>query len=213
MKKTNFLSGLIAIVALIALAMLFAVPAKAQLSAPQTAFSVSTTNPATTLSYLVVSERSANGGTPAVTYLTAGSDLASSQVTTYKVTHVVGAQYATNATTTLSVNNTNGFSSGDVIIIRHYLNDTYEKRILTTMTGSTNLVLTAAPVAAVIPGDTIYRVVTSGAQNIPWGATTNSVGGGAGGPIIVGQRGLPLLMEINATSTAGRLSCAGVYLP
>ena len=211
--KKNFVKYLMAIVALIALAMLMAAPAMAQLGAPQTAFSVGTTNPATTLSYLVVSERSANGGTPAVTYLSAGSDKAGSQVQAYKVTHTVGVQYATNATTTLSVNNTNGFSSGDVIVIRHYLNDTYEKRILTTMTGSTNLVVTVAPLAAVIPGDTVYRVVTTGAQTIPWGATTNSVGGGTGGPIIVGQRGQPLLLEIDATSTAGRLSCAGMYLP
>jgi hypothetical protein len=206
MKFTKTIIGLLALLAL------SVIPAKALPNAVG-GFALGSTNPATTLSYAIISGRTpVQGSAPKITYLNVGSDLATSKVQFYTVTAQTACRYATNATVTLSVSSTNGFASGDVVIIRHYLNDTYEKRILTTMTASTNLILTAAPVASVIPGDTIYRATTAGAGFIPLGATTNAIGPSSGG-IYVGQADTPLLLEVNATSTAGQISVvSGEYI-
>lgn len=169
-------------------------------------WTVSSTNKHGTLSYAIVSSRSPNGGAPVVKYLNAGSDLATASVQFYLITAEATVTY-TNSTTTLFVNNTNGFSSGsDVIIIKHQNDDSYEKRILTSNTGATNLILTVAPMGVTVPGDKVYRCTTTTAEKqlagtIFWGATTNSLNA-AGAPLYVGQPGLPLLLEINAT-TAG----------
>lgn len=181
------------------------------LDTPSTGFGVGTTNGAGTLSTVIVSARSANGGAPAVSFVSATSDLAGSKVQFYRVVGQTTAKYATNSTTTLSVSDTNGFSSGDVIIIQHVAYDTYEKRTLTTMSGATNLVVTAAPLTAVWPGDVIYEVSTAGAGSIAVGNATINLGGS--GPIYVGQRGKPLLAEVNATSSGTLHVLGGTYLP
>lgn len=183
----------------------------AALPDPQSGFGLGTTNPATALSYVVVPARSANNGAPAVTFLNAGSAAATAKVQFYQNTTLVSAKYATNATVLLHVERTNGFASGDVIIIRHKADETYEKRILTTMTTATNLTTTVAPVGAVVPGDIIYRAQAAGAGSIQWGAITNSL---SGSYIYVGQKGQPLLAEINGTSTDGLINAiGGIYLP
>lgn len=175
--------------------------------APLTGFGVGTTNAATTLSYAVVSANSANGGAPAVSFISAGSDKATSVIQFYKVDAIVRATF-TNSTTRIDVVETNGLADNGTIVIRHVFDDTYEKRTLTTSTGATNLVVTAAPLGTVRPGDIIYHVTTTGAGSIKWGATTNTLGNG-GGPIFVGQSGMPLLLEVDATGSAGSLQCAG----
>lgn len=168
-------------------------------------FSAGSTNRHGTLSYAIVSPRSPlTGAAPVVRFINAGSDKVAGIVQSYKVTAQATAQYATNATVTLHVNRTNGFASGDVIIIRHITDDSYEKRILTTMTVATNLTTTAAPLGAVVPGDIIYRCTTTGAGTIYWGASTNSLSA-SGGPLFVGQKDTPLLLEIDAT-TAGAIN-------
>lgn len=175
-------------------------------------FAVGSTNRHGTLSYAIVSPRSpVTGAAPVVRYLNAGSDKVAGIVQFYKVTAQCTAAYATNSTTTLSVNRTNGFSSGDVVIIRHLTDDSYEKRILTTMTASTNLITTVAPLGAVVPGDIVYRCTTTGAGTIYWGASTNSINA-SGAPLYVGQKDTPLLLEIDAT-TAGAINVvAGDYV-
>jgi hypothetical protein len=139
---------------------------------PVNGFGVGTTNGATTLSWAIVPARSANNGAPAVAYISATSDKAASKVQFYKVTAQTTARYATNSTVTLYVTATNGFASGDAIIIRHMADDSYEKRTLTGNSAATNLVTTAAPLGAVVPGDMIYRVTTTGAGAIACGAAT-----------------------------------------
>lgn len=208
MKFTKYILGMIVCTIMFAMA----APVMAALFDPVNGFGVGTTNAASTLSWAVVPARSANGGAPAVSFINAGSATATSKIQFYKVTGVVQAKYATNTTVTLSVASTNGFASGDVIIIRRARDETYEKRTLTTMTTATNLVLTAAPTGAVYPGDYIYRVSTTGAGHITWGASTNSLGGI--GTIYVGQKGMPLLLEIDASgSTASLNAVGGIYLP
>ena len=203
MKKT------LKIMAALLVAFAFALPALA-LDDPANGFGVGSTNSGGTASYVIVSARSANGGAPAVSLINATSDLTTSKVQFYKVTEETVAQYATNSTTTLSVNNTNGFASGNTIIIRHMGADSYEKRTLTTMTGATNLVVTAAPLGAVVPGDRIYKVVSAGVAAVPVGNATLSV---TGQYLFVGQRGKPLLADLTGTSSCQLNALGGVYLP
>lgn len=178
---------------------------------PQNGFGVGSTNFNVNPSWAIIPARSANGGAPAVNFIAAGSDLAGAVVSFYKVTAQTVARYSTNVTVTLSVDRTNGFASGTVIIIQHLANDSYEKKILTTMTASTNLITTVAPAGTVSPGDIIYAVSTSSAPSIAWGATTNTISAAA--PIVVGQRGKPLLVEINSTSAGQLRAVGGTYLP
>ena len=186
-------------------------------AAPQpasTGFAVGTTNGATTLSYAVipVGGDTAADSAPRVQFINAGSDLATSQVQFYRVLSSITATY-TNSTVTLFVNSTNtgdAWQSGTVLIW-HGLDGKYEKRTLTANTGSTNVVVTAATLGAVRPGDKLYKVTTTGAGAITWGASTNSLVG-TGSALYIGQRQSPLLVEINAT-TAGAINVvSGDYI-
>lgn len=186
--------------------------AQLNLIPPSNGFSVATTNSNVNPSWAVVSARSANGGTPAVYSVNVDSDLASAVLKSYKCTAQTAARYITNGTVTLSVSQTNGFISGDIIVIRHILTDNYERRILTTMTTATNLVVTVAPLEAVVPGDLIYNMKTANAPSVKIGAVTNSFNGG-GGPLIVGQKGIPLLLEVTSTTLGSLNGASGLYLP
>lgn len=190
------------------------------LTDPVNGFGVGSTNVPGALPWAIVGARSANGGAPAVYHINAGSDATLASLRFYRVVSQTEAKFATNATTTISVASTNtpGTSSGwgwnaGTIIIRHMLDDTYEKRTLTTATGNTNIVTTAAP-STTVPGDIIYLVVTNATMGLTaTGAVgTNSVNGG-GGPIYVGQKGKPLMVEVNGTSAAVINSIGGLYLP
>jgi hypothetical protein len=178
-------------------------PAQSLRATAQLGFTTGTTNADTALSYAIVSANSANGLAPVVEYVNAGSDLVTSKLTFYRVDYITSANYS-NSTVTIPVSSTNGVGdNAGVIVIRHVTDDSYEKRILTTSTGSTNLVVTVAPIGTVVPGDLIYHCVTTAAGSVRWGASTNSVGPSSGS-IYSGQAGLPLLIEINAT-TAGNV--------
>lgn len=145
-----------------------------------TAFSAGTTNPGTTLSWAITSAHSANDGVPAVTFLNAITDTTNSQVQFYYCDASCVETYATNSTTTLSVNTTNGIFDGGVVVIRHMASDTYEKRIASgSAAAATNLVLSVAPMTATIPGDIIYHMTKTGAPMI-W-VTTNSTAFAAAG--------------------------------
>jgi hypothetical protein len=145
-----------------------------------------------------------------VTYLHASSDLATSKIQFYKVVAGPTLVTATNSTVTITVERTNGvYAASGVIIIRHTAQETYEKRILTTPTGTNTLVVTVAPYTTV-PGDLIYLASTTGAGSLQWGIVTNGVGPGT---IYVGQRQKPLLLEINGTASATLDLAGGDYLP
>lgn len=206
MIMNKFLKSTVA--AAFTLVAMVAVPAFA-LDTPVNGFGVGSTNGATTLSWAIVSARSANNGTPAVSYINATSDKSTSKVQFYKVTAQAVAQL-TNSTTTLYVRGTNGFASGDAVVIRHIADDSYEKRTLTSNSASTNLVVTAAPLGAVTQGDIIYKVVTTGAGSIPCGSATITP---SGTYLYVGQQGKPLLVELDATTSGTLNVVGGVYLP
>lgn len=176
-------------------------------------FCTSSTNQASALSWAVVTSRSGNNGTPVVTFLGYGSDLAAFQIQSYKVNAQCVCNF-TNSTVTIPVNTTNGFNAAGsaVIVIRHKLTDDYEKRILTTSTGTTNLVTTVGAQETIVPGDTIYQCIKTGAGSLVGGAAiTNTLA--APGGIFIGQQGLPLLLEINGTSGASLYSASGYFLP
>jgi len=175
------------------------------------AFSTTSTNGGTALSWAIISARGFNNGPAAITLISAVSDLALSTASVYPLITATCKANFTNATTTLPVVQTNGFTTSDVIIIQHILNDTYEKRVLAASTGTTNLVVNAAPLQAVIPGDIIYRVSTNAANSIPLpvGAATVTFQSPC---IAVGQAGRPVLVEINGTSSATLKALSCIYL-
>lgn len=177
-----------------------------------TVFGLGATNNATTLANVIVPNKSSNDGTPVVTYISYGSDLATSGIQFYKCTAITQAAYSTNVTVTLSVNQTNGFSSGDVILIKHVTagSESYEKRTLTTMTAATNLITTVAPAQVVTPGDIIYRVTTTGIGKIPVGIATNNISASL---IYAGQKNIPLLVEITGTTSCQLPVVSGYYAP
>lgn len=177
---------------------------------PQPGFAAGTTNGATTFSYAIVSANSVNGGAPRVEFINAGSDLATASLQFYKVTAQAQATGA-GSSTRLDVTGTNqgvNWQAG-TCIIRHMSDDTYEKRTLAANTGSTNIVVSVAPLGTMVAGDIIYYAVTNGV--IKWGASTNSIG--PGGAIYVGQSGKPLLVDIPATTAGAVNVVGGTYLP
>jgi imidazole glycerol phosphate synthase subunit HisF len=172
---------------------------------PYNTYSAGTTN-AGTASDVIIGALSANGGIPVVTAIDAISDKNGSRVTAYRVTHETAATH-TNSTTTLFVQGTNGFGVSGTIIIRHLLTDTYEKRALGNNSSATNLVVTAASLEAVVPGDIIYKVASSGAGSLSMKTNTFTVANSGlsltltGERIIAGQKGKPLLLEVDADTT------------
>jgi len=172
---------------------------------PYTSFSAGTTNGATALSWVVIGANSVNGGTPIVTMIDAVSDKDGAKVQAYRITAETPATH-TNSTVTLPVAS-GGVDSG-TILIRHLLSDTYEKRTLTTSTAATNLVVTAAPLANVVPGDIIYHLSSTFAPTITL-KTNNAAIANLGNSLqmqgqrlIVGQKGKPLLLEVDGTASA-----------
>lgn len=179
---------------------------------PQNVFEVGSSNLVSAGSWGIISARSGNAGTPVVTFVAYGGDSATAKLFIFKINAVAVTTF-TNSTTTLFVNNTNGFDQSSVLIIRHKLTDNYEKRVQTSNTGVTNLVTTVAPMEAVVPGDLIYQATSSGLaqQLITVGAATNYIA--APGGIFVGQQGLPLLIEVDGSSAASMFSASGFYAP
>jgi hypothetical protein len=110
---------------------------------------------------------------------------------------------ATNSTTTVFVENTNGMAANTTIVIRHYQTDTYERRQISSILNSTNISVYQAPATTVNTTDQVY-VQTAGG-NIPCGAATLTLTTATG--IYSGPAGRPLLIEIDSTS-AGQLNSA-----
>jgi hypothetical protein len=175
------------------------------------AASANITNLNAGLSWAVVTARSGNGGAPAVNYINAGTSNVNGVVIFYRVTAQAQETF-TNSTVNLFVDSTNGFGTvqGDIVVIRHMLDDSYDRRVLTANTANTNLALTIAP-NTTVPGDIIYRVTTN--SYIAWGQVTNGVSAG-GAPLYVGQSGVPLLVEIPGGATGGSINVvSGTFLP
>lgn len=192
--------------------LLLALPSLAEVIPPilpaNVGFSVQATNNSSIRAWAIVTARSANNGSPAVQYINAGS--ASNNVS-FRFYKVEGAQTTvnyTNASTVVPITATNGFQANDVVIIRSLALDQYQRN--TVVLGSTNLTLGATPSFVIAPGDIIYRVVS--AATIQWGVSTNSLGPAPN--IYIGQKGYPLLMEIEGNTPSASINVvSGVFLP
>lgn len=173
-------------------------------------YSAITTNGASALSWAFISARGKDAGAPALTFVSATTDKVGAKIQCYKVTATTFATI-TNTTTAIPVAQTNGFAQNDIIIIRHLLDDSYEKRTLGAFVTNNALAVSAAPLGTVKTNDVIYRVTTTGAPTWPTGgALTNSWSGPA---LAVGQGGYPLLVEVDGTSSATLNLITAIYLP
>lgn len=170
-----------------------------------------------TIASTIVSANSSIRGPAVITYVNVTSDKAGSTLKFYATSPQVLVT-ATNSTVTLTVANTNGFTGASaVFIIRHVLTDVYERRIVSSYTGSNTVTATVAPTFEVDPGDLIYPVATSPAT-IPVGAATLSLGvasGGAGGlfagKVDANGNPLPLLIDLDGTSAVSVNTVSGFY--
>lgn len=159
--------------------------------------------------YAVISAHSVNGGAPVITYLNATGDSATNRVLFYSAS-VPQAITNVNSTVTLPVTtNINGFVAGAIVIIRHVAADTYERRVISSVTTST-VVLTVAPTSATATGDQLYLATPAG--YIPVGVATLSL---TGPGIYSGQRQRPLLLDIQSvTGTNATINAvAAEYIP
>jgi len=174
------------------------------------------TNGASTLSWVIVpAHSSVASAAPVITSIDATTDKLAAKVQSYKVVESCVCTF-TNATVSIPVNTTNTGSKWDsgTIVIRHLLTDQYEKRSLATSGGTTNLEVSAATLETVVPGDLIYKVVTTGAAAFT--VSTNGVVAAtglsfvrlAGEALLVGQPGMPLLLEIDGTGANATLNNA-----
>lgn len=177
-------------------------------------FGVGTTNPATTLSWAIIGNRSGNGGAPVITTLSVGQDSSAAYTRFYKVdAGPLTCILATNTSARIYVNDTNNSAANwqsGAAIIRHIADDSYEKRLLTANDGATNLIFTAATLGAMAKGDLVYHCISNSQPTMVFSVATNTYG--MGGPLFVGQTGLPLLVEIFGTAASVN-AVGGYYAP
>ncbi len=177
-------------------------------------FGVGTTNGASTLSWAIVGNRSQNAGAPVVTTLSVGQDASSAYVRFYKVdAGPLSTILATNTSARIYVQDTNNSAANwqaGAVIIRHVADDSYEKRLCTANDGSTNLILTVATLGAMKVGDLVYHCISNSQPTMSFEIKTNTYG--MGGPMFVGQAGLPLLVEIFGTAASVN-AVGGYYAP
>lgn len=169
-----------------------------------------------TTNFAVGTINKASGNQAVCTLLNVKSDLAGSSITIWTdlngaAGNAPGDAAVTNSTTTitmatLSTNanlcNTNGLQVGWPVVIRHVATDSYEVRIVSSLTTS-NVVVGAASTTAVSTGDLLYPMTPT--ATIPCGAATISLG--PGDFIAAAAPNSPFLVSVTFTS-AGQVNCA-----
>jgi len=172
----------------------------------QTVFGGGGTKMGATNCYACVSVLSSNNGTPLVTYINATSDLASSSITFYSVTNVADITAASFGNTNY-VTSTNNFGvAGQIVLLRHFATDTYEKLQVSSVTQTNQLLGAWTSTVAAAAGDRIYALTPAG--TIPVGAATVSV---VGSGVYAGQKGYPLYCEISGTSSCNLNAITATY--
>ena len=171
-----------------------------------------------TLSYAVVPHTgkslSSSTAQPLLTYLNATSDTNSAVVKFYNAGPPTACNF-TNLGTTLYValsnttnsatafTNANGYSG--LVLIYHKRTGVFDRRILGTATGGTNLVTTVATTNFV--GDLVWPLAVAG--SIPVGVGTKEINGAG---IFCGEPGEPLVFEITGTTNSTiNAACARYY--
>lgn len=106
---------------------------------------------------------------------------------------------------------TTGFASNDVIVVRSFLNDWYQRCVITNCSTSNVFVhpLAAFPVSI---GDVVYKetrgitLPLSGVTNYSWQSTTAPLN-------LYGRVGQPLLIDFCYSNSASMPLVSGSYLP
>ncbi|MEW6304875.1 MAG: hypothetical protein AB1705_15475 [Verrucomicrobiota bacterium] len=184
-------------------------PATAQTSSTTTADLVAFSakgDDGTTLSHVILSAEGV--GVPRIQFIDCNSDKAGSALTFYSAgTPLAIASNATASTTLAVVTTSAGLASNDVVVIRKRATDTYVRAVVTT-NQVTNVTFTAAQ--TVTAGDLIYEMSANGAIGV--GATSNKLFQAYGNTgVYNGQRGRPVLIELDGTSDAYIKLVSGSY--
>jgi hypothetical protein len=194
--------------AIFAILFVLVAPYQAAGQAASAVFAGNGTDVGTTLNYFVVSANGRDQGVPVITFVNVTSDKSDSVLKFYSAGTPVNCTQASVQATNIVVASTNGFAAGDVIIIRYQATDNYARRVVHDVTQGTNIVTTAVLTTPTAAGDLVYKATAAG--SIPVGnATLNLIGTG----IYAGQRGKPLLVEVDATSACEINAIAGQFIP
>ncbi|MCX6915756.1 MAG: hypothetical protein NT167_22375 [Verrucomicrobia bacterium] len=124
----------------------------------------------------------------------ASSDLATANLTLRTGVTPLTIIKTNTAGTTIDVAATNGFATGDWVLVETAAG-VLTNGTIASFTGATNIVF-GGNVCATVPGDQIYRL--SSPVTLSVGAVTNKTY--TGDMIYVGNRGRPVVVKINGTS-------------
>lgn len=160
-----------------------------------------------TNSYGVISMESLNNKqAPVITFISckfSGADTNAAKVQFYNCTNFT--QINTNVSplpgllngATNTVDSTNGFGIGTVVVLRHKASDTYERLVCNAPQNTNQVVFNTIPLVAPVSGDTIWSQIPTGL--IPAQGGTNFVMSGSG--IYSGQPACPMLVDVIGTVT------------
>jgi hypothetical protein len=172
-----------------------------------TAFGTAGTDIGNTLNYAVISAHGQNQAAPLVKFVSVTSDKTAAVLTFYTVGAPVQSISGNTSISNLVVASTNGFLENDIVVIRHIASDTYERRVVHAVSSSTNLTIKSPLTAATVAGDLVYKATAAG--TIPVGNATVTLSGAG---IWAGQRGRPLLLEVDGTSACHINAVGGIYV-
>jgi hypothetical protein len=146
--------------------------------------------------YAIIGANSVNSGQPCVTFLDAQA-AATSGVVVYGCTNTCLATVATTNVRTNSVNTTNGFPVGTIVVVRHKGNERYERLLIKTLVSSNQIAFNTDPLQALAIGDVIYAqyaksVIPVNVTNVP---TLSYAAKLTGTCIATGPPGYPLLLD------------------
>jgi hypothetical protein len=121
----------------------------------------------------------------------------------YSCSNYTAATAATSNVRTNTVNSTNGFSIGKVVVVKHLSTDTYERLVLAAPQLTNQIVFASDPVRALAAGDLIYEQTAGGTIGVVTNAGANSfMINLSGNGIYSGQKGYPLLLDtVNVVGT------------
>lgn len=192
--------------------------ASAALPDPQNYFQAYSTNEFTAAGHCIVGPRSGNGGPPVVTALAyaidaaQGARLIRGYLVTTNVTCTNGNSFGSATAVYFGggAAMSNNFAAGDNVVYYHAGNDLCERRIVSTVLLTNIMTFTVALNVAPTNGDVIYRVTNFNAPKIAIGGGGSNIISSTA-PIMVGQAGKPLLIDVPGQTAGGALSAAGFY--
>lgn len=157
-----------------------------------------------------------NGAAPLITYLNySGLSANAITLTAYVSTNRTVA-LATNSANTLTVNATNGFTAGQVVLIQHaglglLPRFQSEYAVVSAVQNTNQIVLATNAVNPVVPGDIVWQETSAG--SIPVASSTSAqslIGPG----ILAGDRREPFLLVLSSSNGTNSINTAcATYVP